>query len=135
MAAVAVKVLDALLDASAAEQVRRLRRGLPAATFGQVARALRVPKRSLALRLGLNVRTLSRRTSRLSTEESEKQLRAYRVFRLATRVLGSPEEARAWLDHPAPALGGEKPLDVLDTEPGAEAVVNLLNAIHWGVYL
>ena len=43
-----------------------------------------------------------------------------------------------WLDHwielPQPALGGRKPVDLLDTAKGVEAVVHLLGSIQSGAY-
>jgi putative toxin-antitoxin system antitoxin component (TIGR02293 family) len=42
--------------------------------------------------------------------------------------------AEGWFNRPNRALGGEKPLDLLDTNAGVEQVVDLLNRIDYGVY-
>jgi putative toxin-antitoxin system antitoxin component (TIGR02293 family) len=61
-------------------------------------------------------------------------LRVARVFLAANEVLGGEDEAREWLGEPVMALGGKRPVDLLDTDVGAHEVVNLLNCIKWGVY-
>ena len=67
-------------------------------------------------------------------DEAEKSLRVARVFLAANEVLGGEDEAREWLGEPVMALGGKRPVDLLDTDVGAHEVVNLLNCIKWGVY-
>ena len=53
---------------------------------------------------------------------------------MATEVLESEDEARRWLSDNIPALGGKRPLDLLDTDVGAQQVTNLLGGIKWGMY-
>lgn len=48
------------------------------------------------------------------------------VLGKATSVLGQRELAEAWLNHPAIALDGQRPLDMLSSAPGIEAVKDLL---------
>jgi putative toxin-antitoxin system antitoxin component (TIGR02293 family) len=70
----------------------------------------------------------------LSPDEAEKSLRVARVFNFATEVLGSEDDAREWLNAVIPALGGKRPLDLLDTDVGAQQVTNLLGCIKWDLY-
>jgi antitoxin PrlF len=42
--------------------------------------------------------------------------------------------AEGWFNRPNRALGGTKPLELLDTDAGVEQVVDLLNRIDYGVY-
>jgi putative toxin-antitoxin system antitoxin component (TIGR02293 family) len=117
------------------KQVETIRRGIPTQTFEQLAGALGIGKESLARTLNINAQTLRKRKSQvLSPDEAEKSLRAARVFVQATDVFGSEPDARQWLAEPVSALGGKRPLDLLDTDVGAGEVVNLLNCIKWGVY-
>ena len=94
-----------------------------------------VGKETLAAKLNINAQTLRKRKSRmLSADEAGKSLRVARIFAFATDVLGSEDDARYWLNQQIPALGGKRPLDLLDTDIGAHEVTNLLNCIKWGMY-
>jgi putative toxin-antitoxin system antitoxin component (TIGR02293 family) len=49
-------------------------------------------------------------------------------------VLGEREKALRWLGSPNKALGGRRPLDLLDTGLGAKQVEQILGRIESGVY-
>ena len=116
-------------------QVETIRKGVGMQIFEQIAIAIGVGKETLAAKLNINAQTLRKRKSRvLSADEAEKSLRAARVFAFATEVLGSEDEARYWLNQQIPALGGKRPLDLLDTDVGAHEVTNLLGCIKWDLY-
>ncbi len=117
------------------EQVETIRKGIAAQMFDQLASVLGVGKEALARKLNINAQTLRKRKSCvLSPEEAEKSLRVARTFAMATEVLGGEDDARDWLNQEVPALGGKRPLDLLDTDVGAQEVRNLLNCIKWGMY-
>jgi putative toxin-antitoxin system antitoxin component (TIGR02293 family) len=125
----------AIAALSPLEQIATIREGIAADVFDQLAVALGVGKEALARKLNINAQTLRKRKSRvLSADEAEKSLRVARVFTMATEVLESEEDARQWLNEPVPALGGKRPIDLLDTDVGAQEVTNLLGAIKWGMY-
>jgi putative toxin-antitoxin system antitoxin component (TIGR02293 family) len=116
-------------------QVETIREGIATQVFEQIATAIGVGKETLARKLNINAQTLRKRKSRmLSPDEAEKSLRVARVFALANDVLGNGDEARYWLNEEIAALGGKRPLDLLDTDVGAQEVINLLNCIKWGTY-
>jgi putative toxin-antitoxin system antitoxin component (TIGR02293 family) len=56
------------------------------------------------------------------------------VRALAEEVLGSAEAADEWLNTAAMGLEFRKPIDLLSTSPGAEAVKTLLQRMKFGVY-
>ena len=56
------------------------------------------------------------------------------VRALAEDVLGSAEAANEWLNAEAMGLEFRKPIDLLSTSPGAEAVKTLLQRMKCGVY-
>lgn len=56
------------------------------------------------------------------------------VRALAEEVLGSAEAANEWLSNEAMGLEFRKPIDLLSTSPGAEAVKTLLQRMKYGVY-
>jgi putative toxin-antitoxin system antitoxin component (TIGR02293 family) len=117
------------------KQVETIRKGIPAKAFDQIAGVLGVARETLARKLNINAQTLRKRKSRLlSPDEAEKSLRVVRIFLTASEVLGTRDEARQWMGEPVMALGGKRPLDLLDTDVGAQEVVNVLNCIKWGVY-
>mgnify|MGYP000992974216 CR=1 FL=1 len=56
------------------------------------------------------------------------------ISKTATGVLGSRKLAKEWLSKPAIGLDGRRPIDLLDTPAGIEAVVVLLTRMDHGVY-
>jgi len=88
--------------------------------------------------LGLSLRTLQRsRTDpgrALSPDQSGRAWKFAEVLSLATDVLGSQELAERWLDQPALALEGHRPIDLMSTPAGVELVETLLRRLEYGVY-
>jgi putative toxin-antitoxin system antitoxin component (TIGR02293 family) len=114
------------------ERISLIRSGIPARQFDSVAVLVGLSKRELAEKLGLSPRTLSTRKNTLSPEESEKTLRTHELFNEAKEVFGSQTEAQAWMTSPAYGLNNQKPIDLLDTDLGAQQVKGLLSAIKYG---
>lgn len=84
--------------------------------------------------IGLSSARLRRlRDDRLSSRHSDAALALIEITDMAQRVLGTREIAEAWLNHPAIALDGLKPLTMLKTTPGIEAVKELLARMEYGV--
>lgn len=82
-------------------------------------------------------RTLEHRRQRqepLTQEESERAYRVASILALAESVMGDRDRALSWLTAPKRSLGGETPMDLLDTEPGARAVEELLYGIDEGYF-
>jgi putative toxin-antitoxin system antitoxin component (TIGR02293 family) len=115
-------------------QISLIREGAPAETFAQTAKNIGLAQAELAKKLGLSPRTMASRRTRLTSEETEKTLRAKYLFEQAVGVFGSEEEARRWLTNPAYGLEDQRPIDLLDTEPGAMQVRDYLGAIECGNY-
>ena len=61
-------------------------------------------------------------------------MRLVRVAARAEHVLGDRPTALDWLSSPNRALGGEKPIGLLDTDLGADQVLQALGRIEFGVY-
>jgi putative toxin-antitoxin system antitoxin component (TIGR02293 family) len=115
---------------------RRIREELPYAALAAVAKRYRIPLAFLASVIGLPERTLARRKKerRLRADESDRLLRVARVATSAEDVLGAQAKAGRWLQTPNRALGGAIPLDLLNTDFGAEEVVTILDGIERDVY-
>ncbi len=114
-----------------------VRQGLPATSVTALAEKLDIGNISLSRKLGIPQRTLSRRLSqraRLTAAESDRTVRLARVYANAVEMIGDEEKAVEWLRTPNRALGGDRPLDQLDTDLGARAVEDILGRIAYGVY-
>ena len=72
--------------------------------------------------------------SRLTAEQSGRAWKFAEILARVTRMLGSQEEAEAWLERPAMALDRERPIDLLATTAGVEALEQHLTRVEYGVY-
>lgn len=122
--------------AGAAETRVAVRKGLTVATVAALAETLGESAQGLADILGIPARTLARRRRerRLSPSESDLIYRAARIVARAVETLGSVEKARVWLRRPHRSLGGEAPLDLVDTDVGTRQVEEVLARIDHGVF-
>jgi putative toxin-antitoxin system antitoxin component (TIGR02293 family) len=114
-----------------------VRDGLPAGSVTALAEKLDVSNTLLSQKLGIPLRTLTRRLghgSRLTAAESDRAVRLARVYANAVEMIGDEDKAAEWLRTPNRALGGERPLDQLDTDVGAREVEDILGRIAYGVY-
>src|SRR5690242_8782397 len=102
----------------------QLRRGLPYATLERIEDHFHLDPSQVASVLSLPERTRARRKHQrvLSAVESDRLYRLARIASIASDVLGDREKAGRWLQKPNRALGGETPIDLLDTELGARQV-------------
>jgi putative toxin-antitoxin system antitoxin component (TIGR02293 family) len=113
------------------------REGLPVKALPALAQELAIELKALAKVVGISDRTLSRRLAsgaRLSAEESDRTMRVARVFAQAKDTFGTAQKASHWLQSPNRALGGDVPLELLDTDAGAQSVQTILLRIDYGVY-
>jgi putative toxin-antitoxin system antitoxin component (TIGR02293 family) len=114
-----------------------VRRGLPANSVKALAGRLDIGNAALSKRLGIPQRTLTRRLSRhsrLTATESDRTVRLARVYAHAVEMIGEEDKAVRWLQTPNRALGGERPIEQVDTDVGAREVEDILGRIAYGVY-
>ncbi len=117
--------------------IKLVRRGLPYKALQKALGAIGIPVRDLSLILRLPTRTLARRkeSSRpLSPTESERFLRFIRALARGEEILGDKEAALSWLRSPNRSLGSVPPEDLLDTDIGAQSVMEVLGRIEHGVF-
>lgn len=122
---------------NAQELAELVRKGLPAGSIAVLAQRLDLANNVLSRKLGIPQRTLTRRISqhsRLTYAESDRTVRLARVYANALETLGDEGKAVEWLRTPNRALGGERPLDQLDTDMGTRTVEDVLGRIAYGVY-
>jgi putative toxin-antitoxin system antitoxin component (TIGR02293 family) len=113
--------------------------GIPSAAMAGLAAAFdRIAVDQILRALGVSQRSFARRKasprSRLPSDESGRLWQFAGILAQAKRVFGSIEEAEEWLQRSAPALGGERPIDLVRTPPGAQLVSQYLTRIEYGVY-
>jgi putative toxin-antitoxin system antitoxin component (TIGR02293 family) len=113
-----------------------IREGIPATAVAAMLDAVDLSQSELASVLGIPQRTLARRKSAgtLNSEESAKLVRLARVVSRAREVFDDSAAALDWLKSANSALRGNAPLGLLDTDVGAETVLDTLGRIEHGVF-
>lgn len=116
--------------------VAQVQRGLPYGAFERFREHTQLPLGQLAGWTGIRERTLARRKreGRLQPDESDRLLRAARLYSSALRLCGGDAAlAVTWLGSPQRGLGGERPLDLAATEVGSAAVEALIGRVEHGI--
>lgn len=121
---------------TALQWITVIRQGIPSAASESLAKTLRMTQSELAASLGIPERTLARRKKEgmFNSEESAKLVRLARVVERAGEVFEALDAALDWLKSPNAALSGVTPLSLLDTDVGAETVLDTLGRIEHGVF-
>ncbi|MDA8152665.1 MAG: DUF2384 domain-containing protein [Acidithiobacillus sp.] len=116
--------------------VEVIRHGISSASLDSLSGALHLSQAELASVLGIPYRTLARRKREgmLNSEESAKVIRLARVIERAEGVFDSLDMAIDWLQSRNTALSGLTPLSLVDTDIGAESVLDTLGRIEHGVF-
>lgn len=117
--------------------LEKVERGLPFRAYERLARNTALQNDRLLRLIDVPRRTLLRRRSegRFSPDESDRLVRAARVFGAALSLFeGDREAALSWLDEPQPAFGGAVPLEMARTEIGAREVEDLAWRLEQGVF-
>jgi len=77
---------------------------------------------------------LRARKGRLQADVSDRLFRIAAIYALAKNTLESDDRAARWLSQPNRALGGKRPVDMLDTHIGTQQVEVVLNRLEHGIY-
>lgn len=94
----------------------------------------RISKSEIFAVVGFSSKTANRRKdAAMSLPVSDATLSLIEIKSLAESVLGSSAEAEEWLNKPALALDGYKPMALIATRAGAELVKDLLIRLDYGV--
>jgi putative toxin-antitoxin system antitoxin component (TIGR02293 family) len=113
-----------------------IRQGIPSVAVDALTQAMRITQAELAAALAIPDRTLARRKreGRFNSEETAKLVRLARVIARAEETFEDLDAARDWLKSANAALAGATPLSLLDTDIGAESVLDTLGRIEHGVF-
>ena len=116
--------LERFLDWPPLERARAVEKGLPVKAVRDLV-ADRVVSIADVARVVAPRRTIDRRLKAdgsLSPAESDRLARFASALKEATRLVGSREAAMRWLTEPKDMFAGERPIDLLRTGTGAQAV-------------
>ena len=128
--------LDASLhnEASGHNLIARVRSGLPVDAVDAVLAdgwltlsdldGIVLPRKTLSHRRKLGL---------LTPDQSDRLSRVSRIIALAREAFGNDDKTKAWLRRPTAPLGGESPLQILDTDQGIREVEVLLGRISHGL--
>ena len=130
--------LDSLysLVSNPQEELELVRRGIKPAAIDAFMKEQDFSVKDVLERLKISRTTYFSRKKfkkNLDSAMTERLLRLVQVVKKAKKVLG-PREARVWVYRPIPSLGNQKPIDLLDTEPGHRLVESALLQIEYGIY-
>jgi len=120
-----------------ARLVERVREGFSFRELERFRENVGLSRSEIAGLVQIKPRTLDRRKKegRLQTEESDRLLRASRVFGKVIGLFeGDVGAAKEWLSSPQIALGGAVPLEMAKTDIGAREVENLAGRLEQGVF-
>jgi putative toxin-antitoxin system antitoxin component (TIGR02293 family) len=118
-----------------ADFLKVLDRGVPVSALAELIRQEALSPDDID-RLIIPRRTLAHRKAKaqpLNRVESERAVRVASVTALAEETFGNKDKAQRWLRRPTAPLGDKRPLDLLDSEPGARVVEQLLYRIGHGI--
>ncbi|HUF57794.1 MAG TPA: antitoxin Xre/MbcA/ParS toxin-binding domain-containing protein [Thermohalobaculum sp.] len=117
-----------------------LQEGLPALVLKHLVNEVTMlggTRGELEKAIGMSLRTFQRRRAAakaLSREQSSRAWKFAEILGRVTEILGSRAEAEAWLQRPAMALDQRRPIDLLSTQAGVEAVEDHLTRMEYGVF-
>ena len=113
-------------------------RGYPFAAFESLLNEIDLPQKQLSVIVGMTESTLARRKrdrQAFTAIESDRLYRVARITALAFEVFGDKDKARIWMKRPNDVLDGDIPLNLLETEIGANQVEDELQRILYGIYI
>ncbi|MEI9941632.1 MAG: antitoxin Xre/MbcA/ParS toxin-binding domain-containing protein [Pseudomonadota bacterium] len=131
------------------KQVALERAGLPAVLLSLLAGALGMPRKRLLEMLAVSRASVEEKISSSEPLRGDANRRTFNLLRLlaqARELVDSstaPEAAELdvgawlgrWIETPQPALGGQRPSRLLDTETGTRVVERALGALRSGAYV
>jgi putative toxin-antitoxin system antitoxin component (TIGR02293 family) len=128
------------------ERIKLIKRGISARWFLKVSERMGMSKRSLYKTIGVAKATVTRRARHNSRLDENATERVLAMMTLLGQVESMVEESGTiegfdasawtadWLASPQPALGGNRPGDLMDTADGRALVSDLLARMQSGAY-
>lgn len=111
------------------------RQGLSKKAVATLGKNLSLNQNDLFAILHISARTWQRYTNEklLPQDVTEKALQLANLYKQGESVFGEAWKFQGWMNHPNPIFGGKKPIELLDTQFGFQAIQDELTRIEWGV--
>ena len=116
--------------------IRLSKEGLPIGALTSLQRRMRFTNKEFSQVMGMSESTLIRRYKSghiLEKSEAQNAIQIASVWAKGLEIF-EPDDFKHWLNTKNQALGGAKPVDLLDTPLGREQIKELLLRIEWGIY-
>lgn len=116
--------------------IRLSRSGVKKSSLKSLSKFLGISMEAMSLLLHTSHRNIQRKDDDelLDINKSERVLEIAELVSRGLDVFGSADNLQQWLHSSIIALGGKKPVELLDTSFGVRMVLKLLNRIEQGVY-
>lgn len=127
---------DSLLDAHTDfDLVSLIRKGFNKGALDAMMAHMDITATDMARIMHTSDRTMRRYTKDtvLNPEQSERLLELARLFAHGLDAFGSRDRLRRWMNGPVQSLGGQKPIDLLDTSVGIGLVNDVIGRIEYGI--
>jgi putative toxin-antitoxin system antitoxin component (TIGR02293 family) len=113
--------------------VRALPAGVPFEALSELQKIFSAEELDELVMLGRTSSPRGSRNQRLNEQESERAVRVAFLTSLAEEVFSDDGRAHFWLRTPAAVLRGRRPIDLSESEEGAELVEQMLCRIAHGI--
>lgn len=120
-----------------ARYIQSIRIGLAGSAVRLLAEALQMPRAVVSGILKVDESNVARlyRRPRVSEEQSESIMDTTRLMLKAERVFGDLARATEWMGSVVPALGNQRPYDLIDTFEGRKWIDRVLTNIEYGEFM
>jgi putative toxin-antitoxin system antitoxin component (TIGR02293 family) len=118
------------------EAHQAIKKGIKIKDADFLKKRLGISDKEMAAFLGTSTATLQRKRRRqeaISFVQGDRLYRMARVLAKAVQLFGDNKMAVDWLKTPRRGLGGKIPLDLMETEAGAQEVEDLIGRLRHGV--
>lgn len=116
---------------------QKVKEGLSFASLERFRRTFDLSAVTVAEVLHIPTRTFHRRREegRLRPDESDRLVRLSKLLGKTLELFeGDLDATKVWLNSPLSALGGARPIELAQTEPGANEVESLIGRLEHGVF-
>jgi putative toxin-antitoxin system antitoxin component (TIGR02293 family) len=112
------------------------RQGLKKRALDHLAARISLTTKVMAFILQVSERTLQRyqQDDTLDSPKSAQLIQLANVFARGFEVFQDEDLFKSWMETPNVALGNVKPIALLDTPFGIQAILDVLGRIEYGVY-
>ncbi|MBZ5876663.1 type II RES/Xre toxin-antitoxin system antitoxin [Chromohalobacter israelensis] len=114
-----------------------LSEGVPYEVYTNLAAISGLESQELARYVVISSATLQRRAKagHFKRDEGDRLYRFAEVYKSAVDLFeGDRQRANTWLLNPVRGLGGQRPVEMIATTAGAEAVLDLIGRLEHGVF-